>query len=232
MKQILYYGRRRRCPLCTRTFRRFAPGGAERRPDAECPYCYSKERHRFFFLYLQQIGFDVSRKRVLHFAPDSPIEETFTSLPDVRYVTADLYADNVQERVDITRLPHPDRTFDIIICFHVLEHVPDDDAALNELFRVLRRTGILYLMVPMHGERTIEDPNEKSPHRRRELFGQEDHIRLYGRDFLERLRAAGFEHQEVTASDLHLSKGSLHYFGAEMRDESLIVATRLTRKVG
>ncbi len=140
------------------------------------------------------------------------------------YVSADLCAGNVHERVDITHLPHPADTFDTIVCFHVLEHVPDDNAALMELSRVLKKKGTLFLMVPMHGEATIEDPTETSPQRRRELFGQEDHFRLYGRDFLLRLGNAGFEYSEVSAANLNLSTESLHYYGADLRGESLIVA--------
>ncbi len=226
LKRLCYYGWNRQCPICGRTFRRFAPGGAERRPDAECPYCYSKERHRLFYLYLQkEQAMRFEGKKMLHFAPEFCLTETFAKSKGLLYVSADLYEPAVSERVNICAIPHPDSTFDYILCFHILEHVPDDRLALSEMRRVLKRGGHLLLMIPVYEGKTIEDASVRSPRKRLELFGQEDHVRKYGRDFFIRLHEAGFIYKELAAHDIITNPAQTKRFGASLQGESLIVAT-------
>jgi SAM-dependent methyltransferase len=95
--------------------------------------------------------------------------------------------------VDLQRLDLPDAEFDWVVCSHVLEHIHDDRAAMREMHRVLRSGGSLVLQVPMFGEHTVEDPTITDPAERLARFGQQDHVRMYGRDVLDRLRAAGFD---------------------------------------
>jgi SAM-dependent methyltransferase len=95
----------------------------------------------------------------------------------------------------VQRLPFRDGAFDALLCHHVLEHVPDDRAAMRELRRVLRPGGWAILQSPIRSrlEATLEDPAVTDPRERERLFGQRDHLRQYGRDYADRLRAAGFE---------------------------------------
>ena len=116
-------------------------------------------------------------------------------MPTLRYITADLSSPEADEHFDITSIPHPDDSFDSIICSHVLEHVADDRTAIQELHRVLAPHGWAIVMVPVDQSRelTYEDPSIVDPADRKREFWQEDHVRLYGRDFPERLRDAGFD---------------------------------------
>jgi SAM-dependent methyltransferase len=137
---------------------------------------------------------------LLHLAPEHSIERLLRGLPQLAYTTADIASPLADERFDITAIPRADESFDAIICSHVLEHVDDDRAAMRELRRVLRPGGWAIVMVPVDDTRaeTYEDPTITEPAERRRAFHQEDHVRVYGRDFPERLRAAGFE---VTLDD-------------------------------
>ncbi len=135
--------------------------------------------------------------RLLHFAPEPPIERRLREVPGLDYVTADLEDERVMVRADIMDLPFEDASFDAVVCSHVLEHVPDDARALQEIRRVLRPGGWALLGVPIFLEldETDDDPTVTSPEERRERFGQDDHARAYGLDFPERVAAHGFEVQ-------------------------------------
>lgn len=183
------------CPICGGRFRRFLAHGLERRENARCPRCGSLERQRLLYLYLQRrTGFFRNRVRVLHFAPE-PYFLRFGTLPNVELVTADLSYPHVDVNLDITRLPLPDDSFDVVLCSHVLEHVPNDAAAMREIQRVLKPGGWSVLMVPFERSRaeTFEDPSVTDPSERERLFGQYDHVRVYGRDYTDRLRRAGLD---------------------------------------
>lgn len=137
--------------------------------------------------------------RFLHFAPEESFTRLLRSRPNVEYVSADLDSPLAEQKADIQALPFPDESFDALLCSHVLEHVEDDRRAMGELHRVLRPGGWGIVMVPQHGglAETLEDPSVDTPQERLETYGQADHLRLYGRDFQDRLRAAGFD-VEVT----------------------------------
>jgi 2-polyprenyl-3-methyl-5-hydroxy-6-metoxy-1,4-benzoquinol methylase len=182
------------CPCCGGRFAAFAPFGVVPRPNAQCPGCGALERHRLLSRYLRERTPLFARPhRVLHVAAEPALSRLVRVAPGVRYVTADLAAD-ADVRLDLTRLPFADATFDAVICNHVLEHVPDDKAAMAELRRVLAPDGWAILQVPLDDERaeTFEDPGVRDPVARERLFGRHDHVRVYGRDYSERLEAAGF----------------------------------------
>jgi SAM-dependent methyltransferase len=182
------------CPCCGRQFPRFLTYGLQRRPNAKCPHCGSKKRHRLLWLFLRQrTNFFTDRLRVLHFAPERCFK-AFASLPNLDYVTADLQPGKAMLAIDITAIALPAGSFDAILCSHVLEHVPDDRRAMRELFRVLKPGGWAALMVPVEPGRaeTFEDSRVVSPQEREQVFGQHDHVRIYGQDFRERLESAGF----------------------------------------
>jgi ubiquinone/menaquinone biosynthesis C-methylase UbiE len=104
--------------------------------------------------------------------------------------------------MDITDIQYEDQSFDVIYCSHVLEHVQNDKKALRELFRVLKNDGWAILLVPITSETTVEDPSIVDPIERLRAFGQEDHVRKYGRDYVDRLREAGFTVEITKVDDL------------------------------
>jgi SAM-dependent methyltransferase len=190
---LLFAGDRVECPCCGGTFRRFVPryGG-----DGLCPRCLSLGRHRLLWLYLRdKVKLGDSPARVLHFAPEEGIERRLRGLESLTYVTADIDPSSIATvRADITAAPFEDAAFDIVLCSHVLEHVGDDRAAMRELYRVLRPGGVLYSLHPIDGDRanTFEDAAVTRAADRKRAFGQRDHVRIYGRDFVTRLEEAGF----------------------------------------
>lgn len=187
-------GHTRYCPVCRTYQRGFEPHGVVPRPDARCPDCGSLERHRLVWLYLQrQLSFlDGAPRLMLHLAPELALERPLRRVPGLRRITADLSRTDVMTRLDVTRLPFHDDSFDAIYCSHVLEHVPDDAAAMAELRRVLRPGGWAILQVPVLRDTTDEDPAVVLPEERLRRFGQRDHVRVYGRDYAGRLERSGF----------------------------------------
>jgi SAM-dependent methyltransferase len=145
--------------------------------------------------------------RVLHVAPERGIAEWLTRRSVVEYLAGDLTPERYDfvpaVRVDVARLQFADAQFDLLICNHVLEHVPDDRLAMRELFRVLRPGGQAILQVPISDALTLtrEDPAVTEPHERERMFGQADHVRIYGRDYSDRLSAAGFVVEVVNPGD-------------------------------
>jgi SAM-dependent methyltransferase len=194
----LYRGDRVTCPICEGTFRAFIPKvkpvGPNRR-NAKCPRCGASERHRHLWLYLRnRTNLFSEPLRVLHFAPEWSIQKRLRRCPNLDYTSADLDPGRAMVRIDITDIPRPNESFDVAVCSHVLEHVPDDRKAMSELYRILKPGGWAIVMVPIDHERaeTFEDRRVVSPEERERLFWQADHVRLYGRDFKERLEESGF----------------------------------------
>ncbi|MGQ9586560.1 MAG: class I SAM-dependent methyltransferase [Anaerolineae bacterium] len=196
MRQARFFGFAVRCPCCGGRFRTFLSTGVMARPNARCPRCNSVERHRLLWLYLQErTDFFSAKRRVLHVAPEPFLQDRFQALPNLKYVSLDLEAPWAMLRADVTEMPCRDEAFDVILCYHVLEHVPQDRKAMGELFRVLRPGGWAILQVPLDPARetTFEDPAVCTPEARKRVFGQSDHVRIYGRDYKERLEGAGFQ---------------------------------------
>lgn len=162
-----------------------------------CPNCLSSARERLVLSYLQK--WKLHNQSILHFSPEKNIYDYLKQHNNIQ--TADLYPgfyrsiDKNVQRQDITKLLYDSETFDIVIANHVLEHVPDDKKALNEIYRVLKHGGRAILQVPYSTiiEETIEQPDIKESHLQSELFGQRDHVRIYAlNDYVRRLKAAGF----------------------------------------
>jgi SAM-dependent methyltransferase len=185
--------RRYRCPVCRSRFDSYRPHRG--RVGAKCPECGSLERHRHLWLFLERETDLFSRSgRLLHIAPEGSLGPRLSALPQIEYVGGDLNPSKPgNRRVDVTNIDFPDDYFDAILCYHVLEHVPEDRLAMRELLRVLRPGGWGILQVPVEGARTIEDPTVTDPEERLRRFRQRDHVRLYGRDFYERLAEEGFD---------------------------------------
>lgn len=184
------------CPVCHGTFRQFLPyGRINPRPNALCPNCMSLERHRLIWLYLQEkTEFFNTRWHVLHIAPEACFIPAFEKQHGDDYITADIESPLAKVKMDIHKIPFPDNTFDVVLCNHVLEHVADDRVALRDIFRVMKPGGFAILQVPFFNpvpEKTFEDAAITSPRDREKAFGQDDHVRKYGRDYAARLESSG-----------------------------------------
>ena len=211
-RRALLSGSGRLCPICGKSSRRFLRSGVVPRDDAQCVHCGSLERHRllWFFVTKKTDLFNGCRKRVLHVAPEACLESRFKDRLGQDYLTADLFDPKAMVKMDISAIDYPDETFDVIYCSHVLEHVPDDRKAMREFCRTLKRSGWSILLVPITSEKTYEDPSITSPEERLRIFGQEDHVRNYGPDYVDRLREAGFEVEVIRVSDLVGQDEAIH----------------------
>lgn len=187
-------GSARYCPLCKSAVSAFRPAGIVSRQDARCPICGSLERHRLLWRYLTERTdlFVPPRKKLLHVSPEYVVGMLLKAHANVDYLSADLESRQAMVQMDITGIQLPDATFDVVICNHVMEHIPDDQRAMAELYRVLKPGGWAILQTPIKGDTTYEDPSVQSPEDRLRYFGQRDHVRVYGRDYKERLAAAKF----------------------------------------
>lgn len=204
LNKIKYFGNARYCPICENYSKKFLKFGNPSRQDAQCPFCYSLERDRLAWLYLKRetTFFEPQAKSMLHVAPEAIFQSHFQRLIKDKYVTADLYRNDVMVKMDITDIQYPDETFDIVYCSHVLEHVPDDKKAMQEFYRVLKPNGWAILLVPIMEGATYEDLSITDPEERLKLYGQEDHVRKYGTDlvYLNRLKEARFKVQIIEPS--------------------------------
>jgi len=197
-------GANRSCPVCRTDSRWFARFGDPLREDARCVHCGACERHRLVWLFFEQSTdlFDGRAKRVLHFAPEVCLEARLRSRIGDGYVTADLRDKRAMVAMDITDIPAPDESFDVIYCSHVLEHVPNDRKALQEIARTLKRGGWAVLLVPVIEAKTLEDPSIVDPAERLRVYGHPEHVRSYGPDFADRVREAGLEASVFYPRDL------------------------------
>lgn len=187
-------------PIDGKSFRKFLDYGyGSPRKNVLSPSTLSLERHRLLWLYLQnETDFFTSSKDVLHMAPEQCFLERFRKL-NHKYVTADLYSPIADVKADITKLPFEDNSFDVVFCNHVLEHISDDTKAMQELYRVMKTGGMGVFQIPqdLSRETTFEDDLITDPKERAKIFGQYDHVRVYGRDYFDKLRLIGFTVEEV-----------------------------------
>ena len=187
------------CPCCGGRFRHFRRSRLAPFRGI-CPRCHSFSRQRAMTLLFERM--ELQGRRILHFAPERALEPVFDRMHGVRRVTTDLHAP-AELRLDITDIDLPDASFDLVVCSHVLEHVPDDRAALRELARIVAPGGLVLIIVPYHPQHeTFEDPAITKPLARAVAFGQPGHVRVYGIDFRDRLEGAGFLTEDRTAADL------------------------------
>jgi SAM-dependent methyltransferase len=183
-------------PIDGKSFKTFLPYGyAKQRPNVLSPSTLSLERHRLLWLYLQcETDFFSSPKKVLHFAPEQAFYKRFKKQPNLDYTTTDLESPLADVKADICNLPFEDNSFDMILCNHVLEHIPDDTKAMQELYRILKPGGMGIFQIPQDMSRavTFQDDSITDPKERTLIFGQYDHVRVYGRDYFDKLRSIGF----------------------------------------
>jgi SAM-dependent methyltransferase len=178
---------------------RFQAAGRPRRIDARCPKCGSAERYRLLALWLERHGAFLREAHVLHFAPEAGLAALLKSRVG-RYQSADIAPGRADLTLNIEAIGARDGSYDCVVCSHVLEHV-DDAKALGEIYRVLKPGGVALIMLPVieGWAATYENPKVLTPEERKRHYGQSDHIRYYGADVRDRIRAAGFALEEFTA---------------------------------
>ncbi len=243
---VVYIGNTYYCPYCQHSFRKMLADGEKLsvidkyqiigsgfRENCTCPRCYAKDRDRLIYLYLKKNAaiFDQSL-RLLHIAPEAWLKELFQALPNVHYTNGvkdaesmGYYYDRRTRDLDITDLEMKDNFYDVVICNHVLEHIIDDRKAMQEIFRVLKPGGWAILQIPYSGvlENTFEDESILSPTERKMAFGQFDHVRIYGKDYSDRLTKAGFRVERYNPKNESLEPDSLLKYALN-KDEDLFIA--------
>ena len=160
-----------------------------------CRGCGSRPRQRVLWMYLRTRGLPAAGDRVLHCAPEPFLERALRRIVGEEYVSVDLEDARAMVSADLTALPFEDASFHLVLCSHVLEHVPDDRAAMPEMARVLASGGEAIVQSPVKHDQTwgtYEDPSLRRPEERLERFSQADHVRVYGPDLSDRLQGAGF----------------------------------------
>jgi len=191
-----FKGNRFTDPIDGSSYSRFLSYGYKvSRPNALCPGTLSLERHRLLWLYIKKkTTFLNDSLKVLHIAPEQVFFSKFKTFSHWDYTTTDLHSPLADIKADICELPFGDNNFDLILCNHVLEHIPDDRKAMQELFRVLKPKGTLIAQVPLEEMRseTFEDNSITDKAKRTEIFGQYDHVRIYRTDYYDRLNSVGF----------------------------------------
>lgn len=192
-----FKGNRFTDPIDGRSYRKFLPYGyGKQRENALSPGTLSLERHRQMWLFLQnETDFFSKNLKVLHIAPEQEFLRKFKKMHNLDYISADLFSPIVDVKADILDLPFASDSFDVIFCNHVLEHIPEDEKAMQELYRVLKPGGWGILQVPLKNNMatTYEDFSITNPAERQKHFGQYDHVRWYGMDYFDRLKKVGFE---------------------------------------
>ncbi len=209
----------RRCYICNNSFDHFKSGGIDAdlfkkykiigggyRDECICPFCGSMDRERWLFYVMKEIlHIDTFRGRILHFAPELSIKRMIESNLEVDYYTGDVLTGKAMHVTDITNMQqYGDGVFDYVISNHVLEHVTMEEKAVHEVKRVLKQSGKWVFSFPIctDMEETFEDKTIVEAADRMKLFGQEDHVRLYGKDYKERFEGYGLKIKQYSPQDL------------------------------
>ena len=222
IKRVYYFGFKYHCEICgantrfrhTYSFdhailRELDVVGGEYVENDDCPICFANARIRLVYKYITKMGTGLRGHRVLHVATERALYSKLFSNKECEYTPIDFAPDRYNyipgvQFGDISNLQFDDGSFDLILCNHVLEHVPEDAAAMRELYRVLAPGGRAVLQVPLSYNltHTVEDPYITDPTEMERRFGQFDHVRIYGRDYFDRLRSAGFVVEQIPSAEL------------------------------
>jgi len=186
------------CSICNRKYNKeqFLPFGPSKRPFVACPTrgCFSSERQRFIALFIEKNK--IKYNNILHIAPEANVQKILKKYSN-NYTCGDLYPDQYKHLhciyLDATKISFPDKTFQLVYASHILEHIPDDIKAMQEIYRVLDKKGVFIAFIPQCFKKdTYEDDSIIEPEDRKKHFGQSDHVRIYGLDFTQRLKKCGF----------------------------------------
>lgn len=192
-----YTGSKYECNVCVSKLSSFVKAET----GELCPLCGSLERTRFLSFLLSE-HYRSSDLDVLHFSPHRTLGDSLRN--HFRSYQSSNYEDESCDlKLDIQTTGLQSESFNLIICFHVLEHIPDDIAAMKELYRLLKSQGSCLIQVPFRDGEMLEDPSVEDPTERLRLFGQEDHLRWYNLQSLKsRLSDVGFECEELSAAEI------------------------------
>lgn len=191
-----------------------------------CPRCNSKARHRRDWLFLEEAtNLFSDHLRLFHVSPKYSLSRRFRKMPNLQYVAGDLYdRAYIGLRMDLSATPVRSGVFDAIICIHVLEHIREDRKAMRELYRVLKPGGWALISVPIRlGQETFEDPAITAPEERERAFGEDDHVRIYGHDLIDRLEACGFQVRLALAAEVQ--ERTMKKYGL-LQDENILYCTK------
>jgi len=226
---IIYKGDNVECPVCEKSFRKFLSYGSKvaSRDNVLCPYDLTLERHRLMWIYLKDHSnfFTASKLDVLHIAPEQCFHSLFKKQKNLNYLTGDLLSPIADMHFDLHSIPLEDNKFDVIFCNHVLEHVNDAHQCMTELYRVMKPGGYGIFQVPqdINRELTYEDWSITSPEEREKHFWQYDHVRLFGLDYPEWLRKAGFTVTEFIQEE-HLTTEQIERFRLPKKEVLYVVS--------
>lgn len=234
-------GKGRTCYICQNTFSHFLPYRNGIKPSGfiqdlqmigsdttnfSCPHCSCHDRERHLFMYIDKLSlWPLLKSRVLHFAPERHLSKKIRALMPEKYVKADLYSNESDvEKIDITAIPYPANSFDFLICNHVLEHIDEIETALNEIHRVLRTGGMAILQTPYSSilADSFQDRNINTDELRNTFYGQEDHVRVFGNDFFDKLKLAGFTLNIKKHADV-LKDIDPNIYGVNIKEDLILV---------
>jgi SAM-dependent methyltransferase len=163
-----------------------------KKDDKLCPKCGSLARTRRLWSLLED---KISEKKILHFSPSKSIKPKLESIANIEYVTTDYAGEfKANKKLNIVAIDEPNNTYDLIICYHILEHIEHDLKAMTELLRILKPGGTCLIQTPFKTGEIYEDETIKTEEERLVHFGQEDHVRVYSVDgLIQRLESVGFK---------------------------------------
>jgi SAM-dependent methyltransferase len=220
-RTVFPLGRSVECPFCGWTGWRFLSAGLYNRPNRLCPGCGSLERYRMLPLVLERRFAGRTDLRLLELAP-KPCFTAYCRRQGWRYLSSDLMSPHAMVRGDLRSMPFATGSFDVIVCFHVMEHIHEDLPAFAEIARLLDRGGVAILCVPLRGPVTQEGAPESEWERR---YGQADHVRYYGMDIEDRMRASGLAVERLDTLD-YFDRAQLDRHALRGDDRYLFLATR------
>jgi SAM-dependent methyltransferase len=213
LNSVFYFGNKFHCNCCNKSFSKFLNKGFENRPNAECPYCGSLERNRLLLFYLKnetKIFFEPLK--VLHIAPEKCLFDIFDKL-ELEYIDGDINPALARYQIDLTNIQYADEYFDIIICSHVLGHIKDEERAIREMRRVIKKNGIALIItvLDLTSKVTIENTNFSTAEQKLKNYGEPDLCRLHGLDFSLRIENQGFKVETIDYRKIIEIKSSLNY---------------------
>ena len=239
-RKIIYYGNKHKCNICGSKVKKIIPGGIKHeifeknkiveagyRENCFCPVCKSRDRIRIIYYYIENYTNILTDKNcILHFAPEYQLKEKIIKNKKIDYYDGDIKEGRATYVVDIRNIQFSSNKFDYIICNQVLEHIVEEAEAINELKRVIKPNGKIIITVPicLSNEKTYEDLSITDPEERLKNFCQKDHVRLYGRDFKERLEKYGLKVEEWKIKE-HVTEDEIQKY-AFQKDSVIFIATK------